>query len=278
MRTDRPIAPGRLSPSGRTPASPRRDAFAAVTRGLVQAFAGLVIAFAAAAASAEPVPVAVAANFTEPAKEIAAAFKAATGEEAVLSFGASGQFYSQITHGAPYQVFLSADVERTQKVEQDGLGVPGTRFVYATGKLVLYSKTPGLMDRRGAVLRGDRFQKLSIADPAAAPYGTAAIQTLTKLGLYEALKPRIVQGASIAQAFQFVATGAAELGFVALSQVIDKPGGSRWLVPESLHAPIEQGAVLLATGDKNPAARKFLAFLNSPQAKTIIRKYGYGVR
>jgi molybdate transport system substrate-binding protein len=221
--------------------------------------------------------VAVAANFTEPAKAIAAAFKAATGHEAVLSFGASGQFYTQITRGAPYQVFLSADMERPQKAEQEGLGVPGTRFVYATGKLVLYSKTPGLVDDQGAVLKTSKFEKLAIADPAAAPYGTAAVQTLTRLGLYDALKPKVVQGASITQAYQFTETGAAELGFVALSQVIDAPGGSRWIVPESLHAPIDQGAILLFTGEKNPAARAFLAFLKSPQAKAIIRRYGYAV-
>ena len=228
---------------------------------------------------AAEVSVAVAANFTEPAKEIAAAFKAATGDTAVLSFGASGQFYTQITQGAPYQVFLSADVARAQRAEQDGVGVPGTRFVYATGKLVLFSKTPGLVDAAGAVLKQPaRFQKLAIADPAAAPYGTAAIQTLTKLGVYGPLKAKIVRGASIAQAHQFVETGAAEMGFVALSQVIDEVGGSRWLVPDALHAPIDQCAVLLFAGDKKPAARAFLAFLKGPTARTIIRRYGYTVR
>lgn len=237
-----------------------------------------VLGMAASPVRAGSVPVAVAANFTEPAKEIAAAFKRATGDEAVLSFGASGQFYAQITHGAPYQVFLSADVDRARKVEQDGSGVPGTRFVYATGRLVLYSKTPGLVDDRGEVLkRPDRFSKISIADPAAAPYGSAAVQTLTKLGVYPTLKAKIVQGASITQAYQFVATGAAELGFVALSQVVDTPGGSRWMVPQALYAPIDQGAVLLKTGEKNPAARAFLQFLRGSQAKAIIRRYGYQV-
>ncbi len=240
----------------------------------------LAAAFAlvlAPAAHAAEVPVAVAANFTEPAKEIAAAFKKATGNDASLSFGASGQFYTQITRGAPYQVFLSADVERAQKAEQDGVAVPGSRFVYATGKLVLYSKTAGLVDDQGAVLKSGRFQKIAIADPAAAPYGTAAVQTMTKLGVYPALKAKIVQGSSITQAYQFTETGAAELGFVALSQVIDKPGGSRWIVPETLHKPIDQGAVLLWTGDKNPAARAFLKFLRGPEAKAIIRRYGYTV-
>ena len=230
-------------------------------------------------ARAAEVPVAVAANFTEPAKEIAAAFKKATGNDAVLSFGSSGQFYTQITHGAPYQVFLSADIDRARRAEQDGVGVPGTRFVYATGKLVLFSKTPGLVDDRGAVLtQPQRFQKVAIADPAAAPYGAAAIQTMTRLGVYPRLKTRVVQGSSITQAYQFTETGAAELGFVALSQVINEIGGSRWLVPESLHKPIDQGAILLFSGDKNPAARAFLAFLKGPRARAIITRYGYTVR
>ena len=237
-----------------------------------------VLGLAAAPVHAAPVLVAVAANFTEPAKEIAAAFKRATGNEAVLSFGASGQFYTQITHGAPYQVFLSADVDRAQKAEQDGVGVPGTRFVYATGQLVLYSRTPGLVDDHGAVLsQPNRFAKISIADPAAAPYGSAAIQTMTKLRVYPTLKIKIVQGASITQAYQFTATGAAELGFVALSQVINVAGGSRWMVPASLHKPIDQGAILLFTGEKNPAARAFLQFLRGPEGKAIIRRYGYQV-
>ena len=235
-------------------------------------------AIGASPARARDVPVAVAANFTEPAKEIAAAFKTATGDTAVLSFGASGQFYTQISHGAPFEVFLSADADRPKKTEADGFAVASTRFTYAVGKLVLYSKTPGLVDGAGAVLASDRFQKLSIADPASAPYGAAAIQTLQHLHLYDAVKPKIVQGASITQAYQFVATGAAELGFVALSQVINEPGGSRWLVPSDDYAPIEQDAVLLKTGETDPAARAFLQFLKGPQARAIIKRYGYEVR
>ena len=237
------------------------------------------LALVGAQARAADVPVAVAANFTEPAKEIAVAFNRATGQTATLSFGASGQFYAQITHGAPFQVFLSADVERAAKAEADGVGVRGSSFVYATGRLVLYSTAPGLVDGRGAILRQPaRFQKLSIADPAVAPYGAAAVETLNRLRLYEALKPKIVQGSSITQAYQFVQTGSAELGFVALSQVIAQPGGSRWIVPETLHKPIAQGAVLLKTGAANPAAKAFMAFLKGPQAKAIIRRYGYQVR
>ncbi len=248
-------------------------------RSLCAAAALFLIAFAPLHAAAAPVAVAVAANFTEPAKAIAEAFNRATGDTAVLSFGASGQFYAQITHGAPYQIFLSADTERPLKVEQDGVGVPGSRFVYATGKLVLYSRTPGLVDDGGAVLRSpSRFAKLAIADPAIAPYGAAAVQTMTKMNVYGALKSKLVQGSSINQAWDFTRTGAADLGFVALSEVIDQPGGSRWLVPESLHAPIDQAAILLSPGDKNPAARQFLAFLKGPEAKAIIVRYGYLVR
>ncbi|HTK34325.1 MAG TPA: molybdate ABC transporter substrate-binding protein [Caulobacteraceae bacterium] len=222
--------------------------------------------------------VAVAANFAEPAKAIAEAFAAATGHKATLSVGASGTFYTQITQGAPFEVLLSADAERPTRLEQEGLGVPGTRFTYAVGRLVLYSKTPGLVDGAGAVLKSDRFQKLAIADPAAAPYGAAAIETLKTLGLYDSVRPKIVQGASIAQAYQFVATGAAEIGFVALSQVIDEKGGSRWVAPAKDHAPIVQQAILLKTGAGNPAARAFLAFLKTPAAVAIIKRYGYEAR
>jgi molybdate transport system substrate-binding protein len=247
-------------------------------RRLAIGFAGVVLAFAPAVATAAETQVAVAANFTEPAKEIAAAFKAASGHTATLSFGASGQFYAQMSHGAPYEVFLSADADRPLKAEQDGLGVTGTRFTYAIGRLVLYSKTPGLVDGAGAVLSGGKFNKLSIADPAAAPYGTAAVQTMQKLGVYAAVKPKIVTGTSITQAYQFVDTGAAELGFVAYSQVINVSGGSRWLVPTADHAPIDQQAILLYPGQNNAAAKAFLTFLKGPQAVAIIKKYGYEVR
>src|SRR5262249_51829096 len=154
--------------------------------------------------------------------------------------------------------------------------VPGTRFTYAVGRLVLYSRTPRLVDDRGEVLKTGRFDKLAIADPAAAPYGAAAVQTLTRLRLYDRLKPKIVQGASIGQAFGFVKTGAAELGFVALSQVTGEAGGSRWVVPETLHDPIAQDAVLLKPGAGDPAARAFMAYLKGPEAQAVIRRYGYG--
>jgi molybdate transport system substrate-binding protein len=239
---------------------------------------GLAVLLAAAPALAAETQVAVAANFTEPAREIATAFKTATGHTALLSFGSSGQFYAQMSHGAPYEVFLSADADRPKKAEQDGLGVTGTRFTYAVGRLVLYSKTPGLVDGAGQVLMAGRFNKLAIADPAAAPYGVAAVQTMTRLGVYRALKPKVVMGGSITQTYQFVETGAAELGFVAYSQVINVAGGSRWMVPASDHAPIDQQAILLYPGRNNAAAKAFLAFLKGQQAVAIITKYGYEVK
>jgi len=249
----------------------RRAVLCALTAG----FAALATAAQALAAEAR---IAVAANFTEPAKEIAAKFEAKTGHRATLSFGSSGQFYAQIANGAPFEVFLSADVERPQKAETDGLAVLGTRFTYATGRLVLWSKTPGLVDAKGAVLAKGGFQKIAIADPKAAPYGLAAVETLKKLGLYDRLTPKLVTGTSITQTYQFIDTGAAELGFVALSQVVNQAQGSRWIVPVADHTPIEQQAVLLKTGADNPAARAFLQFLKGPEAKTIIRRYGYEVR
>lgn len=249
----------------------RRSLFA----GLV---AGLALLTGAASATAAETRVAVAANFTEPAKEIAARFEAKTGHKATLSFGSSGQFFTQIANGAPFEVFLSADVERPQKAETDGFAVPGTRFTYATGRLVLWSKTPGLVDARGAVLAKGAFQKIAIADPKAAPYGLAAVETMRKLGLYDRLSPKLVTGTSITQAYQFVDTGAAELGFVALSQVVNHKQGSRWIVPAANHTPIDQQAVLLKTGADNVAAKTFLQFLKTPEAKAIVRRYGYEIR
>ncbi len=244
---------------------------------LALVLSGLLL-LAGAPAFAADTQVAVAANFTEPAKEIAKAFAARTGHHAILSFGSSGQFYTQIAHGAPFEVFLSADPDRPRRIEQEGLGVPGTRFTYALGELVLWSKTPGLVDGQGAVLARGGFNKLSIADPAAAPYGVAAIQTMKRMGVYARVQSKIVKGSSITQAYQFVQTGAAELGFVALSQVINDPSGSRWQAPSTDHAPIDQQAILLWTGDKNPAARAFLDFLKGPEAREVIKRYGYSLR
>jgi molybdate transport system substrate-binding protein len=247
-------------------------------RPLTRLIVALVLALATVPAFAAETKVAVAANFAEPAKAIAARFRTRTGHDASLSFGSSGQFYAQIANGAPYEVFLSADRERPEKAEAEGLGVVGSRFTYAIGRLALYSKTPGLVDGRGAVLASGRFQKIAIADPRTAPYGVAAVETMKKRRVYEALQPKIVQGTSITQAYQFVDTGAAEVGFVALSQLAGVKGGSRWTVPASDHTPIDQQAVLLKTGANSVAAKAFVAFLKSPEAKSIIRRYGYEVR
>ena len=218
--------------------------------------------------------VAVAANFTDAAKEIAEAFKAKTGHEAVLSFGSSGQFYTQITQDAPFQVFLSADNERPQKLADEGLGDKATKFTYAIGKLVLWSKAADVTKGQD-VLKDNKFTKLSIANPTSAPYGAAAIEAMKKLGVYETLQPKIVQGNNISQAFQFVDTGNAELGFVALSQLKDVTAGTRWMVPQDLYSPIKQDAVLLKKGQGNEAATAFMTFLKGPEATAIIKKYGY---
>jgi molybdate transport system substrate-binding protein len=241
---------------------------------LAAAFGLLVALVIAGAASAGQTNVAVAANFTEPAKEIAAAFKARTGHEAVLSFGSSGQFFTQITQDAPFQVFLSADDERPKKLVDQGLGVVDSRFTYAIGKLVLWSKDPGLV-KGEETLRSGSFAKVAICDPAAAPYGAAAVEAMRSLKLYDTLQPKLVTGANIAQAFQFVDTGNAELGFVALSQVAGDKAGSRWTVPQNLYKPIRQDAVLLKKGADNEAATAFLSYLKGPEARAIIEKYGY---
>jgi molybdate transport system substrate-binding protein len=220
--------------------------------------------------------VAVAANFTEAAKEIAAAFQQKTGHAAVLSFGSSGQFYTQITQDAPFQIFLSADNERPKKLVDDGLGVADSRFTYAVGKLVLWSKTPNLVKGEDT-LKAASFAKLSICNPAAAPYGAAAVEAMKSLKVYDALQPKFVEGANITQAFQFVQTGNAELGFVALSQLTGNDSGSRWLVPQTLYTPILQDAVLLKKGASNEAATAFITFLKGPEARAIIEKYGYEV-
>lgn len=229
-------------------------------------------------AMADDIPVAVAANFTAPMQAIAAAFEKDSGYKLLLSFGATGKFYAQIRNGAPFEVFLSADNETTAKLEKEKLAVPGTRFTYAIGKLVLWSADAATVDAKGEVLKKGAFSHLAIANPATAPYGAAAVKTLTGLGLLDAVRPKFVQGDSITQAFQFVATGNAELGFVALSQV-SKDGklisGSVWPVPTSLYDPLRQDAVLLTTGQDKPAAKALLKYLQGDKAKAIIRSYGY---
>jgi molybdate transport system substrate-binding protein len=245
-------------------------------RSMIAAAALFACGLVASRADADQVNVAVAANFTAPVKEIAAAFRKTTGNELVLSFGSSGQFYTQITQDAPFQVFLSADQERPKKLADIGLAVPASRFTYAIGKLVLWSKQPGYVQGE-ATLRSAKFAKVSICDPAAAPYGEAAIETMKSLKLYEALKPKFVEGADIVQAFQFVQTGNAEVGFVALSQLTGNVGGSRWVVPQTLYKPIRQDAILLKKGAGSDAAKAFMAFLRGPEARAIIAKYGYAL-
>lgn len=238
--------------------------------------AAALTGFAAGSARAERITVAVAANFLEPAQAISRAFERGAGDQVVLIPGSSGALAVQISQGAPFQVFLSADTERPRELARVGRGVAETLRVYATGRLALYSRQRGFVDGRGAVLsRANAFAKLAIADPGVAPYGSAAVETLTRLGLYAALQPRLVQGASISQTYQFVESGAAELGFVALSQISGHSRGSRWLVPDRLHRPIDQAAILLSPGVNSRAAKAFLRFLQAPQAKAIIRAYGY---
>ena len=239
---------------------------------------GFMAYLACNAAFAGEVQVAVAANFTAPMKLIVTAFEKETGHRAVVSFGATGRFYAQISNAAPFDVFLAADDETPARLEKEGRAVRGSSFTYATGKLVLWSAQPGLVDTRGEVLKTGDFKKLAIAAPKLAPYGAAALATITRLGLLSRLEPRIVTGESIGQAYSFVATGNAELGFVALSQVYENgqvKSGSAWVVPEALHSPIRQDAVLLSKGAGNQAAIRLLAYLKTDNAKAVIRSFGY---
>jgi len=239
------------------------------------AFWLLVGAFAPPVLAAQT-HVAVAANFAEPAREIAAMFMQKTGHEAILITGASGAFYTQITHGAPFEVFLSADEERPKLAVENGFAVPDSRFTYAIGKLVLWSRVVDVTKGEDA-LKAAAFRRISIANPTSAPYGAAAVETMKALGVWDALQPKLVQGNSIAQAFQFVDTRNAELGFVALAQLYGINEGTRWLVPESLHSPIRQDAVLLKTGADSEASKAFLAFLKGPEARAVIERFGYAL-
>ncbi|MBA1293173.1 molybdate ABC transporter substrate-binding protein [Pseudomonas lurida] len=230
------------------------------------------------AAHADEVQVAVAANFTAPIQAIATDFEQDTGHKLVASYGATGQFYTQIKNGAPFQVFLSADDTTPQKLENEGDTVKGSRFTYAVGTLALWSAQAGYVDAGGEVLKRNQFKHLSIANPKAAPYGLAATQVLAKQGLSEQLKSKLVEGQNITQAYQFVSTGNAELGFVALSQIY-KDGkvasGSAWIVPASLHDPIKQDAVILNKGKDSAAAKALVEYLKGPKAAAVIKSYGY---
>jgi molybdate transport system substrate-binding protein len=250
---------------------------AKLTRALgVGLIALMVSATGAVQSFAGEVKIAVAANFAEAAKEIGALYEKATGDKAVFSFGATGQLYTQITQEAPFEVFLSADQKTAKKAIAEGLATGDSLFTYATGKLVLFSKNTGLV-KDEETLKAGNFTKIAIANPGTAPYGAAAVEVMKALGVYEALAPKIVQGNNIAQTYQFVDTENAELGFVALSQVALKEGGSRWVVPEKLYKEIAQDAVLLKRGEGNPTAKAFLTFLKGAEARAVKVKYGYGV-
>jgi molybdate transport system substrate-binding protein len=239
--------------------------------------AQLAVAMSAPVCAAE-VHVAVASNFSAPMQKIAATFEKKSGHKTILAFGATGKFYAQVRNGAPYALLVSADTATPARLMSEGLAVPGTAFTYATGRLVLWSARSGFVDEKGAVLRNAAFTHLAIANPRTAPYGAAAIGVLEKLRLLDGLKKKRVQGENIAQTYQFVKTGNAALGFVAMSEVYRGgryTGGSAWVVPAALHAPIRQDAVVLAKGASNPAARELAAYLQSDAARQIIRFYGY---
>ncbi|HLV83513.1 MAG TPA: molybdate ABC transporter substrate-binding protein [Devosia sp.] len=243
-----------------------------MTRALLTTLlAGLLLT---SAVHAETVNVAVAANFTRVAEELAPLFVAASGHDVSYSFGATGQLYNQISQGAPFELFLAADDERPSKAVEEGFGVDGTVFTYAIGALALYSTTLDLADGK-AVLEGGGFDKLAIADPAAAPYGRAAAEAIAALGLTDAITPKLVTGENISQTLQFIESGNAELGFVAASQVVGK--SSVWIVPAALFEPIRQNAVLLKTGQANPAATAYIDFLRSDAAVAVIEAAGYVV-
>ncbi|MDB6061015.1 MAG: molybdenum transporter periplasmic molybdate-binding protein [Verrucomicrobiaceae bacterium] len=232
-------------------------------------------------AHADEVKAAVAANFTAAIKQLTPLFEQKTGHKLVASFGATGQLYAQINNGAPFDVFLAADDQAPQQLIASGNAVAGSHFIYARGRLALWSSTPGYVDSNGDILKSNKFEKIAVANPKIAPYGKAAIETLTALKLLEQLQPKFVTGENIAQTQQFISTGNVPLGFIALAQVNALPAterGSFWVVPDKLHEPIEQGAVLLKNANADAsAATAFLAFLKSPEAVTVIRELGYEV-
>lgn len=242
----------------------------------------------ASTAWAEEVHVAVASNFLAPMKDIAAAFEKDSGHSAILSFGSSGKIYAQIRNGAPFQIFLSADQAKPKALEDAGLAVAGSRFTYALGALALLSSQvgsakdgsakAGFAEEGHARLKSGDFNKLAMANPKLAPYGNAAMEVLESLGLKQATKAKWVMGENITQTYQFVATGNAELGFVALSQIMDKGQvneASSWIIPDELYNPIRQDAILLKSASDNPGAKALLEYLRSEEARTIIRSYGY---
>ncbi len=236
----------------------------------------LMLLLPGTSAAVDSVHVAVATNFAPTCRVIADSFTTATNYEVVISDGSTGKLFAQIENGAPYEVFLSADAARPRNLEVGRTAVASTRFTYALGRLALWSARDGFVTGE-AVLRGDAFRHLAIANPALAPYGAAAREVLQHLDLWDRLQPKLVLGEDIGQAFHFVSSGNAELGFVALSQLAAEKGGSRWLVPTRLHAAIEQQAVLLQPGKDDPAARAFLDYLQAGDARRLIERAGYGL-
>ncbi len=248
--------------------------------GRTRRLAALSALLMALPANAAEVTVAVAANFTAPMKEIAAGFERASGHKTVLAFGATGKFLAQIVNGAPFEILLAADERIPAQLEKDGHALDGSRFTYATGRLALWSVQPREVDDRGEVLRKGAFAHLALANPKTAPYGAAAIEVMTRLGVLAKLQEKLVQGENVTQSYQFAASGNADLAFVALSQVW-KDGklgeGSAWIVPGELYLPVRQDAVLLKRGRDNAAAGALLAYLKSDAARAIIRSYGYAL-
>jgi molybdate transport system substrate-binding protein len=246
-----------------------------------QFFVAACLPLVAASAQAGEVHVAVASNFVPALGLVAKKFEAGSGHRLTVSSGSSGKLYAQIKNGAPFDVLLSADAERPQKLEEEQMAVSGSRFTYALGRLALWSPQASMVDGEGQVLKQGQFKHLAIANPKTAPYGEAALETLRKMGVLDALQARLVQGENIGQTFQFVASGNAELGLISLAQVKAAQGkfqGSYWVVPQTLHQPIAQQAVLLLKGRDNPAAREFLEFLKGKEARAIIESFGYGLQ
>ena len=230
---------------------------------------------------AESVMVAVSANFTSTMKELVSLFQKGTEHRVEISSGATGAFYAQIKNGAPFEVLFAADDIIPEKLINEGLADRGSRFTYAIGRVVLWSPRKSFVDSEGRVLREGKFRFLALANAAVAPYGRAAEAVLIRRGLIEALQSKLVRGESITQTYQFIAAGNAELGFVALSQIIGSDGrlksGSCWIVPVDIAPPLKQDAVLLKKGKRNRAAFALLEFMKTSRAREIIRRHGYDI-